>query len=255
MRFHHPAVLGLHGEKYDTTSMEPRWGSLRGLGSIPRVRLRRPWAELFDPGGVNDGDGDFGTHFNQYPWQTDLEPRRDWNVQRRRRCTSKPRAAQHTLGTQNHHASTNPNDPDICLTAQPATRNKAFWCCLSKLLMITRVRRTHPWIQSSGSPSPPARAGSRKCPGSLRRLRMTKSFKGFIALWPIPEMRRGGIPPPSPVSAPGSALGSRPRVALSSAQVASVYRRALGPGKGSLLGRGPPPRLDRQPFALPGRPR
>jgi len=68
-------------------------------------------------------------------------------------------------------------------------------------------------------------------------------------------MRRGGIPPPPPVLAPGSALGSRPRVALSSAQVASVYRRTLGPGKGSLLGPGSPPRVDRHPFARPRRPR
>ena len=34
-----------------------------------------------------------------------------------------------------------------------------------------------------------------------------------------PGMPRGGIVPPTPVLAPGSALRSRPRVALSSAQV------------------------------------
>jgi hypothetical protein len=38
-----------------------------------------------------------------------------------------------------------------------------------------------------------------------------------------PGMPRGGIVPPTPVLAPGSALGSRPRVALSSAQVPPVY--------------------------------
>jgi hypothetical protein len=38
-------------------------------------------------------------------------------------------------------------------------------------------------------------------------------------------MPRGGLLPPTPVLAPGSALGSRPRVALSSGQVTSVYRR------------------------------
>src|SRR6202042_2134029 len=38
-----------------------------------------------------------------------------------------------------------------------------------------------------------------------------------------PGMPRGGIVPPTPVLAPGSALGSRPRVALSSAQVRPVY--------------------------------
>src|SRR6516225_9518603 len=56
-------------------------------------------------------------------------------------------------------------------------------------------------------------------------------------------MRRGGVLPPTPVLAPGSALGSRPRVALSSAQVFSVYRGALGSGKGLLLGPGWTPGL------------
>ena len=80
---------------------------------------------------------------------------------------------------------------------------------------------------------------------------MTRTFHGFIALRPIPELRKGGILPPSPVLAPGSALGSRPRVALSSAQVASVYRTALWPGKGSRLGLGPLPRFDHHPLAPP----
>ena len=39
-----------------------------------------------------------------------------------------------------------------------------------------------------------------------------------------PGMPRGGIVPPSPVLAPESALGSRPRVALSSAQAPPGYR-------------------------------
>ena len=39
-----------------------------------------------------------------------------------------------------------------------------------------------------------------------------------------PGMPRGGILPPAPVLAPGSALGSRPRVALSSAQAPPGYR-------------------------------
>jgi hypothetical protein len=37
-----------------------------------------------------------------------------------------------------------------------------------------------------------------------------------------PGRPRGGIVPPAPVLAPGSALGSRPRVALSSAQAPSL---------------------------------
>jgi hypothetical protein len=40
--------------------------------------------------------------------------------------------------------------------------------------------------------------------------------------------RVGSIVLPIPVLAPGSALGSRPRVALSSAQVAPVYRGDAG---------------------------
>ena len=43
-------------------------------------------------------------------------------------------------------------------------------------------------------------------------------------------MPRGGIVPPAPVLAPGSALGSRPRVALSSAQAPAVYRGPRPPG-------------------------
>src|SRR5271157_161622 len=50
----------------------------------------------------------------------------------------------------------------------------------------------------------------------------------------------GGIVPPSPVLAPGSALESRPRVALSSAQVCSVYLSALCRGNFFLLGLGSP---------------
>jgi hypothetical protein len=44
-------------------------------------------------------------------------------------------------------------------------------------------------------------------------------------------MPRGGIVPPAPVLAPGSALGSRPRVALSSAQVPQVYLSSRARGK------------------------
>jgi hypothetical protein len=44
-------------------------------------------------------------------------------------------------------------------------------------------------------------------------------------------MPRGGSLPPIPVLAPGSALGSRPRVALSSAQVPGVYSQSGARGK------------------------
>ena len=42
-------------------------------------------------------------------------------------------------------------------------------------------------------------------------------------------MPRGGVLPPTPVLAPGSALGSRPRVALSSAQAPPVYTEPRPP--------------------------
>src|SRR5512142_2034924 len=66
-----------------------------------------------------------------------------------------------------------------------------------------------------------------------------------------PGMPRGGIVPPTPVLAPGSALGSRPRVALSSAQVPPVYSgprpsnnsRPRRRSRGHRGPRGPAPRL------------
>ena len=58
----------------------------------------------------------------------------------------------------------------------------------------------------------------------------------------------GGFVPPSPVLAPGSALGSRPRVALSSAQVFSVYPGARRPCKSLPLGPGSPLGVGRHPF-------
>src|SRR3954468_15156901 len=58
-----------------------------------------------------------------------------------------------------------------------------------------------------------------------------------------PGMPRGGIVPPAPVLAPGSALRSRPRVALSSAQVPAVYRGPRPPGN---AGAGPAARTTGQ---------
>src|SRR5215475_2716132 len=63
-----------------------------------------------------------------------------------------------------------------------------------------------------------------------------------------PGMPRGGIVPPAPVLAPGSALGSRPRVALSSAQAPAVYRGSRPPGN---VGAGSAARTTGQK-ALPG---
>jgi hypothetical protein len=57
---------------------------------------------------------------------------------------------------------------------------------------------------------------------SLRHSLIIQHVNGFIAFRPIPGMPRGGFLPPAPVLAPESALGSRPRVALPSAQVTSV---------------------------------
>jgi hypothetical protein len=49
-----------------------------------------------------------------------------------------------------------------------------------------------------------------------------KNCEWIYRIWANPGMPRGGIVPPAPVLAPGSALGSRPRVALSSAQTPSL---------------------------------
>src|SRR4051794_1565351 len=65
-----------------------------------------------------------------------------------------------------------------------------------------------------------------------------------------PGMRRGGIVPPTPVLAPGSALGSRPRVALSSAQVSPVYSTPR-PSGNSRPSRRPAPRLGLGQFPPP----
>src|SRR5436305_6265609 len=56
-----------------------------------------------------------------------------------------------------------------------------------------------------------------------------------------PGRPRGGILPPAPVLAPGAALGSRPRVALSSAQAPSMELRRGGRSKRLLPGLGAPP--------------
>ena len=65
--------------------------------------------------------------------------------------------------------------------------------------------------------------------------KLASDFKNCQWIYRIsanPGMPRGGIVPPTPVLAPGSALGSRPRVALSSAQAPPFYsgltaRRAI----------------------------
>src|SRR5580700_8739868 len=58
----------------------------------------------------------------------------------------------------------------------------------------------------------------------------SKNCKWIYRFRANPGMPRGGILPPAPVLAPGSALGSRPRVALSSARAPAVYRGPQPPG-------------------------
>ena len=67
----------------------------------------------------------------------------------------------------------------------------------------------------------------------------SKNCKWIYRFPANPGMPRGGIVPPTPVLAPGSALGSRPRVALSSGQVTSVYPAAIRSGNFLLLGQAP----------------
>src|SRR4051794_599043 len=81
-----------------------------------------------------------------------------------------------------------------------------------------------------------------------------KDCEWIYRFWANPGRPWGGIVPPSPVLAPGSALGSRPRVARSSAQVPSVYLAGLWPGKVLLLGLGSPPGVGRRQLLSPRRP-
>ena len=61
-------------------------------------------------------------------------------------------------------------------------------------------------------------------PGKAVRSRPLEDGLWIYRIEANPGMPRGGILPPAPVLAPGSALGSRPRVALSSAQAPPGYR-------------------------------
>jgi len=61
-----------------------------------------------------------------------------------------------------------------------------------------------------------------------------KNCKWIYRIRANPGMPRGGVLPPTPVLAPGSALGSRPRVALSSAQARLVYSALRPPGNSGL---------------------
>ncbi len=82
-----------------------------------------------------------------------------------------------------------------------------------------------------------------------------KHYGWIYRIWANPGRPWGGIVPPFPVLAPESALGSRPRVALSSAQVSSVYLTGLWPGNFFLLGLGSPFRRWPSPASLSERPR
>jgi len=78
-----------------------------------------------------------------------------------------------------------------------------------------------------------------------------KNCQWIYRFWANPGRPWGGIVPPSPVLAPESALGSRPRVALSFAQVFSVYLAGLWLGKFLLLGLGSPPGVGRRQLLSP----
>ena len=78
-----------------------------------------------------------------------------------------------------------------------------------------------------------------------------KNCKWIYRFQANPGMPRGGVLPPTPVLAPEPALGSRPRVALSSAQVSSVYLAGLWPGNFFLLGLGSPPGVGRRQLLSP----
>jgi hypothetical protein len=66
--------------------------------------------------------------------------------------------------------------------------------------------------------------------GKVVRSRPLENCLWIYRIEANPGMPRGGFLPPAPVLAPGSALGSRPRVALSSAQAPPVYSALRPPG-------------------------
>lgn len=66
--------------------------------------------------------------------------------------------------------------------------------------------------------------------GKVVRSRLLEDCSWIYRIEANPGMPRGGIVPPIPVLAPGSALGSRPRVALSSARAPPVYSALRPPG-------------------------
>src|SRR5215831_10315148 len=72
---------------------------------------------------------------------------------------------------------------------------------------------------------------------SGRAASCNKNCKWIYRIWANPGMPRGGVLPPIPVLAPGSALGSRPRVALSTAQAPRSYLRLWPVGNSRLARR------------------
>ena len=96
-----------------------------------------------------------------------------------------------------------------------------FWRTI-RAAHVVRRKRMHQGMIALEPATLPARRARGNPWFSLRHSLIQIHVIGFIAFRPIPGMPRGGVLPPTPVFAPGSALGSRPRVALSSAQVTSV---------------------------------
>ncbi len=96
-----------------------------------------------------------------------------------------------------------------------------FWRTI-RAAHVVRRRRMHPGMIALEPATLLARRARDNPWFSLRHSLIQIHVIGFIAFRPIPGMPRGGVLPPTPVLAHRSALGSRPRVALSSAQVTSV---------------------------------
>ncbi len=107
------------------------------------------------------------------------------------------------------------------------------------------------------------RRGTQSCGPTLALvIANTSLYEWIYRMLANPGNGVGGVLPPSPVLAPGSALGSRPRVALSSAQVITVYPRQRRPDNLLLLERegpaigtrwtGPRRGANQRPSATPG---
>jgi len=98
-----------------------------------------------------------------------------------------------------------------------------------------RGRTARSWLLGRRDCEP----GLLQCKGGDKKLALdlgdgNRNCEWIYRFWANPGTPGSGLVPLAPVLAPGTALGSRPRVALSSAQAPRVYRGPRSPGNSRL---------------------